>query len=634
MNNLRCFYLSNKLAAIVLVCVGMFSCNRDISKAELQHFGYNCTDLDSLKSFIIQNEKDIPNQFGRVVYYNLKQKNFPKRSDSFMLWAHDYFKQIKSEPKQMNMQLDIAYRDIYSQELLRLHLDTIENSSYFKSNSDTVLILNYLNLLGQYHYLGQRFTDAATAFKQGYQLVLRFNLDVEIERFANNCGAVYYELKQEETAINYFLRAYEYLQKRKGKNPVLNNNIAAILISQNKLKEAERYFLDCSDELKVKNTSYQGQLIKLNYARLLISMNKRKEAKLLMSELQYDSLMPVFHDDFLVNYIKLKQTEGTQAFSDFVSHFKSELYQNRYQILSKNNIDWAKTIYTYPSLLEVLNFKESDIDSIGDYFLFEGNASKLYQILAQKALRSGATREVTQFLEKSYSYSLRFNRFSDSLNSMDINEKMQFQNFVKEFDEIQKINIQQRKTILYQQILVALIVLLVLALLGILIFRNKLQREQRNLMKMELELKVTETERFKLEGRLQSKMNAISALVVKKANEISERLQQGNFNKDPEIIQIRQDLDALISIDFKDDFERNALLEKWNAPNVIIAEVFGELSQTQKDILVLSIEGIKAKEISNMLNMSYSHIRNTRSHLLKKLQAHGFEDFTQLKGIS
>ncbi len=619
----------------IFLCFTVFnSCTHKINPKIQHYYVHECTNLDSLKEFIVQNHEKLPNSIPSAIANNLKKHQLPQRADSFILWAHQYFEKESEEPKLLFTHLELGFKSINNPAELQSHIQKIENHPYFKTFTDTLLTLNFYNLLGQHHYLQQQYNLSAADFRTAYQWALKFNMPQEIERFANNCGALYYELKQNETAINYFLIAHDYLVQRKGVNPVLNNNIAAILIFQNKYSEAENYFLSCREELQSKNTSYQSYLIKLNYSQLLISMQRYYQAGKIMNEMKIDSIPNMFLDEYLVNQLNLIQATQPSNLQQFISSNKTHLYKFRFKILGQRNMNWVKSIYHSPDLIQALDFKLKDLDSLGMGIQFENNASKFYQILAKQAMASGNNAQVQTYLEKSYFHNNNFNRISDSLNVIDFQEKIKHQKFLREFEKIKIVNDRQSKTIIYQNILFAVLFLFSIALITIYIFRNKLHKEQNHVMKMELELKVKEAEKLKLENKLQSKINAISSLIIERTNEISERLSQPKFKKDPEIIDIRKDLSALTHIDFQNDFELNLIKEKWNKPKVINLELFQELSKSQKDILILSVEGIKAKEISNMLNLSYSHVRNTRSQLLKMINEKGISDFTDLKSES
>jgi DNA-binding CsgD family transcriptional regulator len=58
-----------------------------------------------------------------------------------------------------------------------------------------------------------------------------------------------------------------------------------------------------------------------------------------------------------------------------------------------------------------------------------------------------------------------------------------------------------------------------------------------------------------------------------------------------------------------------------------------DLSLTEKRILQLSINGIKTKEIANILGLSNQYILNARSKIKKNLTIQDFENWEELKTI-
>ena len=60
---------------------------------------------------------------------------------------------------------------------------------------------------------------------------------------------------------------------------------------------------------------------------------------------------------------------------------------------------------------------------------------------------------------------------------------------------------------------------------------------------------------------------------------------------------------------------------------------FKELNETQKRILVLSVENYRAKEIALALNLSYPYVRNVQTKLRKILHSLNLANFSDVKGL-
>lgn len=60
-------------------------------------------------------------------------------------------------------------------------------------------------------------------------------------------------------------------------------------------------------------------------------------------------------------------------------------------------------------------------------------------------------------------------------------------------------------------------------------------------------------------------------------------------------------------------------------------EFLNDLIESQKQVLSLSLDNYRLKEIAVTLNLSYSYVRNVQSRLRKKLKDEGYETFEDLK---
>ena len=58
---------------------------------------------------------------------------------------------------------------------------------------------------------------------------------------------------------------------------------------------------------------------------------------------------------------------------------------------------------------------------------------------------------------------------------------------------------------------------------------------------------------------------------------------------------------------------------------------FASLNDTQKRVLILSVEQYKPKEIAATLGLSYAYVRNVQVQLRKLIQQNGFSSFQELK---
>jgi hypothetical protein len=134
------------------------------------------------------------------------------------------------------------------------------------------------------------------------------------------------------------------------------------------------------------------------------------------------------------------------------------------------------------------------------------------------------------------------------------------------------------------------------------------------------------------EKRLNSKIHAMSRVIIQKSKSMAETIKRGPYFNSPEIKSIQKELEnmgrieALVSNEDKVQIIERDFEFLWSKYKIL-----DELNESQKRILVLSIEQFKPKEIAMSLNLSYAYVRNVQTLLRKQLFELGFSDFAQLK---
>jgi hypothetical protein len=218
---------------------------------------------------------------------------------------------------------------------------------------------------------------------------------------------------------------------------------------------------------------------------------------------------------------------------------------------------------------------------------------------------------------------LEFSKKYDTIDSV-VQHSKQFENELKEV----KVERNEQQKVIYLGRLIFIILILLIFTFGYVInYRQKLNKGRSQLVDFELQQALINSEKLRMENELNSKMTAMSKIMLERTRNFAELLKKSQYNKDPEIIQLRNQLEKMADIHVTNDSEIKEATHSIKMDHLWEIESFNELTPTLKRILILSIEGFRPKEISQLLNMSYSHVRNSRAQLKKMIQNEGYEDF-------
>jgi DNA-binding CsgD family transcriptional regulator len=165
-------------------------------------------------------------------------------------------------------------------------------------------------------------------------------------------------------------------------------------------------------------------------------------------------------------------------------------------------------------------------------------------------------------------------------------------------------------------------------------YRHKFIKQSEDLLKSKLQFANYEAEQLKIEKDLNSKITAISNYMIDEFKRIADRLSNSQFSRDPHILEIRADMIRLSEAELNSDPVLQSLDQQKRYSSIWELHGFQDLTKTQREILILSIEDMRPKEIAQLLNVSYSHIRNTRTLLKKQMSILKINEFSELKKLT
>ena len=185
-----------------------------------------------------------------------------------------------------------------------------------------------------------------------------------------------------------------------------------------------------------------------------------------------------------------------------------------------------------------------------------------------------------------------------------------------------------------------LIIVLILGTLlftfGILLIYSFYKSKSAKLLRVQIENdKIKQEHAFKNnEANLNKRIIDLSKIIISKSSEISLKIKKINEDiKSEELHKAVKEIDSFkrIGLPSKENIIKSLPEDYQNLDAIILTNK--SLSLTEKRILQLSINGMKTKEIANILGISIQYILNARSKIKKNLTVQDFENWESLKAI-
>ena len=497
------------------------------------------------------------------------------------------------------------------------------------NHTDTLNHLIGLQLIGNYHYVTNNIDSSLFYFKQGYSLAKVYKQESSIERFANNLGAIAFQSGLYGTAASYFTEAYRINKAANKQNPVLINNLAACYLYENKTPAAFELLSTLTKELDLKNTQYEAYLTRLNYIEVLINLNKIDEAKTYISASNWTDIPQSLKGEYLVNKLKICKIENWSDISTIIETHKFDLAKHIDKLLHKFGSGLIELFSKNHSLYPLLKINElnpnTDLNSLNSKHYY-------YHLKALEAQNKGNANLAVSLILESNQALILYQNLSDSLKLADLKNKINFSDLE---DQLRASQIElSHTTDLNQkhQTIILLISILALIFLGLgyYIYQNRNQKIK--LAALEIEVKTKEAAFLAQESKLNSRITSISKIIIEKSKFLAETIKKGPYSNEPEIHAVQRELEQLSMIDNAVNIQ--AAHEIFEAKMEYLEfSAFKELNETQKRILVLSVENYRAKEIALALNLSYPYVRNVQTKLRKILNSLNLANFSDVKGL-
>ena len=593
----------------------ILGCNTDFEK-DAVYFSAHCNNADSILDFYAKNHNNekLDRRFLAITYNRIQLNSRTAESQKFLdAWekklsilpnvANFYYQTVRC--RQMIPTDKDSAQYLINQMLLVPGLIQLDSMSVFELKSI------------KYYYEG-KIDSALVYMKKGYEISLKQGYKKVIGSFATSLGGLYSLSGQSKSATEYLLRALSY----DSTNTVLINNLASVLILENRYEEAEALFKKYPEKLEKSNNDASSLNYKLTYIHLNQKLNNWDVSRNWLRSIGTKEIPEVQR----VNY-ELFELEQ-------LNHDKPDLIRGYLNDVIKSK-GWA----FYNTLFYTL----SDVIGTQDYAIlaehFERNIEQLdtnnfddlcfaayYQLLGDKNSKNGNYRLASDYFRRAKNRFIAYAKESDKAEKSDLFSQLELIRMEQRREEahrnaeIAQLELRRNKIITYFSVSI------LIGGLFVGIRWKRLTDKNLRLSTDLIEQKRNELEILEREKETSKKLIELSARVLEKSKDLKQTINNFPDKSNPEIRKSLEDLDYILMLNKSVD--TTVITRGYNFDDFSYLE---EITDSQRNVLSLTLDGYRPKEIAVTLNLSYSYVRNVQSKLRKILKNQGFDDFEDFK---
>lgn len=157
----------------------------------------------------------------------------------------------------------------------------IQKTKYYSDYAvDRISLIDVYVLSGNYEYLVDNSTQAASWYYRALELSEAIGYDGELARLYNNIGSLFLNNKDYNSSLEYFLLSEKYSQRFRDKRnlPILYNNFSELFLLSGKYDEAELYIERASYYVNEFGTSIRRLNLEINKWRYALAIGNTQES--------------------------------------------------------------------------------------------------------------------------------------------------------------------------------------------------------------------------------------------------------------------------------------------------------------------------------------------------------------------
>lgn len=600
----------------LLVGVVIFaSCNSSDKNAK--YFVTQCKSGDSIIDFHKENKSKISRSFlGDARFHLSRYKNGVEADKIQSYWDSERAKGKFSE-------LDEAYYNL-GQGIYWLFQDTQKCIAYLRkvpealvASSDS-LSLSYNNILGQYYFQTNNLEMSLNTMQKAFSAAMELGDTTEMGRMATNLGGINSILGFEKAASEYLIRAQSYDPN----NLILANNLASVLTGQKQFTKAKEILDRFKPFLTSEKIDPEHMVYRLTYVHLLQEMGLWDDARMYLAKIDINSLSPVQHYNYYSFHVLQREHDNATDLDDYMDRILKDNGAEGYSELFYYLSGW----YTRVKMKRIHNHFAAHISALDTSVFDLMSMSVYFDLLGASYEKQGNMIKASQMKSKSVGY-LK-DHYAEKLESQetDLSNRLELfdleRRYAKTKHKAEAVDLRLRLNNLI--LLFGALLLIVISIAYVRQTRLKARNES-----LSLDLfrqKQSELDLLERERETSKKLVELSSRILETSKDLKMKLVNLPEKNLPGIRESLEDLDYILFLNKSVD---TTVIAKGYDFNKVA--FLSDLIDSQRQVLSLSLDNYRPKEIAVTLNLSYSYVRNVQSRLRKKLKDEGYETFESLK---
>lgn len=600
---------------IPFLTVLVFSCKSKTNDST--YYTKHCQSADSVIQYYEHNASELPRNFLYTVRFRFFSTDKGPEADKILNFLDS--KRLKGRVSE----LDEAYYN-FGQSLYYLYQDTQRAGAFLRKvpvrlvNLNDSFSLSYYNILGQYYYLTNRLNLALEVMQLAYSAAIELGDTMEMGRMATNLGGLSSILGFEQAAGEYLIRAQSYDPK----NLILANNLASVLTGQKQLDKAKEILDRFKPFLTNKNPSAEQMIYRMTYVHLLQELGRWDDAREYLRGIDVSKLPSIqvynYHS-FQLLQLEHDRADNLETYMDVIlSQNGAEGYSELFYYLSgwSTRVKMNRIQEHFLNHVALLDTSVFDLLGVSVYYQLQ---SKSFQRQGNQIKSAQMETESARFLKEYYAEKLE-SKTTDMTNRMDLFDLERKYAKNKHESEAVSLNLKINNVILFFGTLLLLVILFAY-------FRQRRLTANNNALAKDLfRQKQSELEILEREKETSKKLVELSTRILETSKELKSKLASLPEKNLPGIRESLEDLDYILFLNKSVD--TTVIAKGYDFSKIAF---LSDLIDSQRQVLSLSLDNYRPKEIAVTLNLSYSYVRNVQSRLRKKIKDEGYDTFEALK---
>ena len=477
--------------------------------------------------------------------------------------------------------------------------------------------LSALQARAYYYYLKNNLDTALPLYIQSYQIAKSQNHKSWLLRCANNLGTLYFDLREFGIASTYFTEAFTISQEIKEQIPMLINNIITCALVDSDGEEAIRLFNKYS-QLFVPKNDYERHIYEINKVHYFWKLQQMDSFKYFLDRIdvsEAEEVVTIMRDKQYLFYYAHQNDKI--AYNVLFNKYRSKLLESPIEHLTP----WSDLlIYSVSNKMPSLTYSELLIiykkykDHPDKKFI---SALNYLMYLLNKDNSTGREWYISHLKNE-----LEIRKSSDLTFQNDLKNQIKILDLNNENNEIKlKLKLESAVNRTNTLLLVGSILVLALLTVGFILYNlNK----KTTIQKLRLEIQNSKNiNEFNLNKKqFAERLINANKSINKKLGQISNKLKNSEFAKNPEILQVRKEIESISELkgDWSTEMEQIQSIDDIG----FLYDHFKciqNFNQTEQSLLAYLINGHKVKLVAKLLDISQQHVRNTKTKIFKALSS-------------